>query len=186
MYEFRKASNDFKYQMEEEMRNSEEADRRKQEEARLAAMAVPGAVKEEKQEPEGTTQVLDTGDGAPSYYESALKDSNPYPYGGDVPPAEASGTTTAAGEEITSPETTSPEVTSSEATSLETTAPRIQPPATGAPVAYRGSAEIGSVETEAASETVAATSAEAATPAVSETPAAEENGTVTEQAAHHG
>jgi len=181
MYEFRKASNDFKYQMEEEMRNSEEADRRKQEEARLAAMAVPGAVKEEKQEPEGTTQVLDTGDGAPSYYESALKDSNPYPYGGDVPPAEASGTTTAAGEEITSPETTSPE-----ATSLETTAPRIQPPATGAPVAYRGSAEIGSVETEAASETVAATSAEAATPAVSETASAEETGTATEQAAHHG
>ena len=29
MYEFRKASNDFKFQMEEELRNSEEADRRK-------------------------------------------------------------------------------------------------------------------------------------------------------------
>ena len=33
MYEFRKASNDFKFQMEEELRNSEEADRRKKEEA---------------------------------------------------------------------------------------------------------------------------------------------------------
>src|ERR1700739_3018495 len=33
MYEFRKASNDFKYQMEEELRNAEEADRRKREEA---------------------------------------------------------------------------------------------------------------------------------------------------------
>jgi sec-independent protein translocase protein TatB len=33
MYEFRKASNDFKFQMEEEMRASEEADRRKREEA---------------------------------------------------------------------------------------------------------------------------------------------------------
>jgi sec-independent protein translocase protein TatB len=32
MYEFRKASNDFKFQMEEEMRVSEEADRRKKEE----------------------------------------------------------------------------------------------------------------------------------------------------------
>jgi sec-independent protein translocase protein TatB len=32
MYEFRKASNDFKFQMEEELRNSEEADRRKKEE----------------------------------------------------------------------------------------------------------------------------------------------------------
>src|SRR6185437_2912695 len=33
MYEFRKASNDFKFQMEEELRNAEEADRRKPEEA---------------------------------------------------------------------------------------------------------------------------------------------------------
>jgi sec-independent protein translocase protein TatB len=33
MYEFRKASNDFKFQMEEELRLSEEADRRKREEA---------------------------------------------------------------------------------------------------------------------------------------------------------
>lgn len=32
MYEFRKASNDFKFQMEEELRSSEEADRRKKEE----------------------------------------------------------------------------------------------------------------------------------------------------------
>ena len=39
MYEFRKASNDFKFQMEEELRTAEEADRRKQEEARLKALA---------------------------------------------------------------------------------------------------------------------------------------------------
>jgi len=43
MYEFRKASNDFKFQMEEELRLSEEADRRKKEEAErqrsLAALA---------------------------------------------------------------------------------------------------------------------------------------------------
>ena len=39
MYEFRKASNDFKFQMEEELRNSEEADRRKKEEERLRALA---------------------------------------------------------------------------------------------------------------------------------------------------
>jgi sec-independent protein translocase protein TatB len=44
MYEFRKASNDFKFQMEEELRLSEEADRRKKEEEerkRLAALATP-------------------------------------------------------------------------------------------------------------------------------------------------
>ena len=42
MYEFRKASNDFKFQMEEELRTAEEADRRQQEEARLRALAAPG------------------------------------------------------------------------------------------------------------------------------------------------
>ena len=39
MYEFRKASNDFKFQMEEELRTAEEADRRKKEEERLKALA---------------------------------------------------------------------------------------------------------------------------------------------------
>src|ERR1700678_3721076 len=40
IYEFRKASNDFKFQMEEELRSSEEADRRKKEEERLRALAL--------------------------------------------------------------------------------------------------------------------------------------------------
>ena len=44
MYEFRKASNDFKFQMEEELRNSEDADRRKKEEERLAALAASAPV----------------------------------------------------------------------------------------------------------------------------------------------
>jgi sec-independent protein translocase protein TatB len=38
MYEFRKASNDFKFQMEEELRSAEEADRRKKEEERLQTL----------------------------------------------------------------------------------------------------------------------------------------------------
>src|ERR1700758_1050259 len=38
MFEFRKASNDFKFQMEEELRISEEADRRKKEEEQRKAM----------------------------------------------------------------------------------------------------------------------------------------------------
>jgi sec-independent protein translocase protein TatB len=41
MYEFRKASNDFKFQMEEELRSAEDADRRKKEEERLRALAAP-------------------------------------------------------------------------------------------------------------------------------------------------
>lgn len=46
MYEFRKASNDFKFQMEEELRVAEEADRRKKEEAerqRNLALTAPAA-----------------------------------------------------------------------------------------------------------------------------------------------
>ena len=43
MYEFRKASNDFKFQMEEELRNAEEADRRKKEEERQRSMAALAA-----------------------------------------------------------------------------------------------------------------------------------------------
>jgi len=46
MYEFRKASNDFKFQMEEELRSAEEADRRKREEAerqQQAALNPPAA-----------------------------------------------------------------------------------------------------------------------------------------------
>ena len=37
MYEFRKASNDFKFQMEQELRNAEEADRRKKDDAERQA-----------------------------------------------------------------------------------------------------------------------------------------------------
>jgi sec-independent protein translocase protein TatB len=43
MYEFRKASNDFKFQMEEELRNSEEAERRKKEEERQKSLAALAA-----------------------------------------------------------------------------------------------------------------------------------------------
>ncbi len=43
MYEFRKASNDFKFQMEEELRNSEEAERRKKEEERQRSLAALAA-----------------------------------------------------------------------------------------------------------------------------------------------
>jgi sec-independent protein translocase protein TatB len=65
MYEFRKASNDFKFQMEEELRNSEEADRRKKEEERLRALAlaappivVSPATPDKSAAPETTATVL--------------------------------------------------------------------------------------------------------------------------------
>src|ERR1035438_6338633 len=42
MFEFRKASNDFKFQMEEELRNAEDADRRKKEEAERQKLLAAG------------------------------------------------------------------------------------------------------------------------------------------------
>jgi sec-independent protein translocase protein TatB len=103
MYEFRKASNDFKFQMEEELRNAEEADRRKAEEERLRALAlaVPtqtaGAM-------EAASQVSDASPGAP---ESTVE--SPYPNEISYPPVAASN----------------PEVPAVD------TYPHIQPPSTG-------------------------------------------------------
>jgi sec-independent protein translocase protein TatB len=55
MYEFRKASNDFKFQMEEELRSAEEADRRKKQEAERAALSAAQAIKAaETPSPEST------------------------------------------------------------------------------------------------------------------------------------
>ena len=55
MYEFRKASNDFKFQMEEELRNAEEADRRKKEEEErqraLAAAPPPPQLEKQRRRP---------------------------------------------------------------------------------------------------------------------------------------
>ena len=51
MYEFRKASNDFKFQMEEELRNAEEADRRKKEEERLKALALAAPAQRSRLDP---------------------------------------------------------------------------------------------------------------------------------------
>ncbi|MGB8261013.1 MAG: twin-arginine translocase TatA/TatE family subunit, partial [Terracidiphilus sp.] len=66
MYEFRKASNDFKFQMEEEFRQAEEADRRKAEEERLRAMAA--AAPAQPAAPSAPEPVADLQFPAPSPY----------------------------------------------------------------------------------------------------------------------
>ena len=53
MYEVRKASNDFKFQMEEELRTAEDADRRKKEEERLSAL--PSSEQAAAASPDSTT-----------------------------------------------------------------------------------------------------------------------------------
>jgi sec-independent protein translocase protein TatB len=84
MYEFRKASNDFKFQMEEELRSAEEADRRKKEEEerqRQLAAAPPA-------------QLEASVTGTP---ETPAATESSYPYGGtysEVAEAQAQAETT--------------------------------------------------------------------------------------------
>jgi sec-independent protein translocase protein TatB len=117
MYEFRKASNDFKFQMEEELRSAEEADRRKQEEARLRALApsaqtTPALTAESEsssQSPESSPAI--TAEVEPS--------ANAYPVGSPYP-----------GEGLY-PEISSPEPPEPPDRHIH---PSIQPPSTGEPI----------------------------------------------------
>jgi sec-independent protein translocase protein TatB len=111
MYEFRKASNDFKFQMEEELRNAEDADRRKADEARMKALAVtataPKLSATEAMAPLVPPTVLDA-----SVPPATV--ASPYPNEGDYPPPIPSYADAAAAEEAL---------------------PRIQPPSTGEQIA---------------------------------------------------
>jgi len=69
MYELRKASNDFKFQMEEELRKADESDQQKKEEARLAAVALAAPA---------DSPVPNSGPGAPSAQISESETSEAY------------------------------------------------------------------------------------------------------------
>src|ERR1035437_5441638 len=90
MYEVRKASNDFKFQMEEELRKAEDDDRRKKEEARLAALALaaPAAAVEISQVPEANPQPSNEGL-ARAAPESVAAIESPYPGEGVYPEVSA-------------------------------------------------------------------------------------------------
>jgi sec-independent protein translocase protein TatB len=75
MYEFRKASNDFKFQMEEELRNAEEADRRKKEEERVAAQAL--AASAQPADADVASQVSDARPGTPTPIETPVEETTP-------------------------------------------------------------------------------------------------------------
>ncbi len=70
MYEFRKASNDFKFQMEEELRNSEEAERRKKEEERQRLLAAQTATEQASVSADPPAKIMES----------------PYPGEGNYPP----------------------------------------------------------------------------------------------------
>ncbi len=108
MYEVRKASNDFKFQMEEELRNVEEADRRKKDEERLSALALAAPAASAGTDLD--SQVSEAGPGATG---SGASQESPYSDEAVYPAVIAAA----------------PEAPAA------VTYPRIQPPSTGAPVA---------------------------------------------------
>ncbi len=104
MYEIRKASNDFKFQMEEELRKAEDADRQKKETERLAALALAAPAQANVE-----SQPSISGVGVPAQ-DAQFPIPSPYPEEGVYPnlsPAEYQ---------------------------LQESAPRIQPPSSGEPV----------------------------------------------------
>jgi len=158
MYEVRKASNDFKFQMEEELRNAEEADRRKAEEERLRALALAAPV-QTAGTVEAGSQVSESRPGAPppvANGESTV--SSPYP--GEVEyPAGASAAV---------PETPA-----------EEPYPRIQPPTTGEQVqAADPSASAAGLDANPAAITEPG--------AVQEQAHEQQSAPATEPVAHHG
>ena len=155
MYEFRKASNDFKFQMEEELRNAEEADRRrKEEEERKRAIA---AAPPQPQLEQTTAQTAEPAIGAPESTASApAADASPYPressypdLAAEAPQAEETNRQNAEAthsEEAASPSTeitselpaapvAPPAAATDPSLPAEPTVPRIQPPSTGETVA---------------------------------------------------
>ena len=126
MYEFRKASNDFKFQMEEELRQAEEADRRKkqEEERQRALVAPPPAPPIEATTPPATTTPAESPTKA-AQAEMPAMPAGGYLYG-DVtyPKGNAESGTGSATEQTVPP-----------APSGELTEPRILPPSTGERVA---------------------------------------------------
>jgi len=137
MYEFRKASNDFKFQMEEELRQSEEADRRKkeEEERQRALAASPPA-------PQLESPAASAAESAPATPETPTE--SPYPGETTYPDLAAEGTrpeeATATAVESTRPEdeaarTEDKQAEDLMASAVEAARLRIQPPSTGAIVA---------------------------------------------------
>jgi len=155
MYEFRKASNDFKFQMEEELRNAEEADRRKKEEERLRALALaaPAPATVESQVPELGPGALETTG------MSASEKTTPAPE-----TADGGTPNPAAGYD------NGPVASTQSSTQSADTAPTIRPPSTGQTVAAVVAWNREYMQAKAAE---AATAAEAPTATPSELPAPE-------------
>jgi len=153
MYEFRKASNDFKFQMEEELRQAEEADRRKKEEEQrqiaLAAAPPPAQIAapaETPIQPAEPASIAPPPEPPPEIaagvpYASTSTTGNPV----DEPPIESAVEPTVGSPDVAPPSAESSPASSSagsgEPSSFATPHPRIAPPSTGEKVAAAHPAE---------------------------------------------
>ncbi|MGD0787601.1 MAG: twin-arginine translocase TatA/TatE family subunit [Terracidiphilus sp.] len=174
MYEFRKASNDFKYQMEEELRSAEEADRRKKEEERLRALAPAASV-----QPALDSQVSEARPGAPA--SSTDEDVQTAPAATESPYPEEAAYRSA--------------IAPAAEAQVEESYPRIQPPSTGKPVPaakpWRLEEELAKVSgagidlgTSLDDRSATAVAEEQSPTVAGEAPAAERTAAATEQASH--
>ena len=162
MYEFRKASNDFKFQMEEELRNAEEADRRKKEEERQKALATTVVSEQASVSADPPTPV--------NAIESPYP-ASPYPgednYPSQYPPENPAATAPA-----------------------EESAPRIMPPSTGETVAASRPSRVGQPSELAAEPTTEISSGTPAetvpAPEPSDSASAQQNETAAEALNQHG
>ena len=207
MYEFRKASNDFKFQMEEELRQSEEADRRKkEEEARQKALAAAPPAPQ-VQPPAETAADTPVTPSLPATAEATTEG----PYSGETTnpdlapeaprPVETIEDLTAAaaenpvpGNRGTQPEGETARTEDLMASAVEAARLRIQPPSTGEVVAANPpgrvpqQAELFGSPEEPAAQPAPATAPQSAAPdaasdAPSDTPSDADR---SEPAAHHG
>jgi sec-independent protein translocase protein TatB len=177
MYEFRKASNDFKFQMEEELRSTEEADRRKKEEERINALTVE-ATPPKLSAPEAMAPLLppsstsDLNDAAMTDEAISATTETAYPDDGVYPP------------QVAAP----PEIPA------DTAYPRIQPPSTGEQVPAARPNSLTALAKAANGDQASPTDPEPGTQnaaAVPETPLDQNaqndrNAADSEQATHHG
>jgi sec-independent protein translocase protein TatB len=137
MYEFRKASNDFKFQMEEELRQSEEADRRKKEEEErkraLAAAPPPAQIAPPQITPTAESPITSSAATEPDAQITPGAPQPPAAIAGDLPEANAiQPTEMGASDVVPSEPADLKTVTPDEALPpAEPTAPRILPPTTG-------------------------------------------------------
>jgi sec-independent protein translocase protein TatB len=193
MYEFRKASNDFKYQMEEELRNAEAEDRRKREEAerqRILAETQSAVAKAQS----AAEQALNAAAQAQSAAEAISQGASTADVS-QAPKSEAPGVPTSGSGPGTEPDmiytfgssseeavTARPvEAATSEAAPVAESGLRVQPPLTGEQIpasrpGYYYAADEPAAESAAAEQEIP----------VKKEVAAEDSSAATESAAHHG